>query len=211
MDMRDAIKQITGKEPSDTEIQKVMAIAHALDMPAHDPMIAILVMLDTYHGIYTDLPGNVSKSVSETAKNAATIAEADMVKAVSKLVPTVSDAVSKAAQNTMDRIQIGQSLWTMWASTITVGVIVTIGFLCGADVFTSYAHGHLSAWAFWKLTKWGIACGLGLPTMAIMSLWLFSIDYRNQVQTIFAYATAAIAAILFIAITLNLAQVFFLK
>jgi hypothetical protein len=70
---------------------------------------------------------------------------------------------------------------------------------------------HANARAFWKLTKWGIACGLGLPTMAIMSLWLFSIDYRNQVQTIFAYATAAIAAILFIAITLNLAQVFFLK
>jgi hypothetical protein len=99
----------------------------------------------------------------------------------------------------------------MWASTITVGVIVAIGFLCGADVFTSYAYGHLSLVAFWKLTRWGIACGLGLPTMAIMSLWLFSIDYRNQVQTIFAYATAAIFGILFIAITLNLAQVFFLK
>lgn len=208
MDMRSAIKQITGAEPTDQQIQKVMAIAHALDMPANDPMIPVLAMLDAYHGIYTRLPDDVAVSVSKVSKDAATIAESDMVTAVAQLVPTVSKAVSDAAKDTVNRIQIGNSLWTVWSSTIFVGIILVLGFICGADVYGSYMSKSISLAEFWKIIEWSVACGLGLPTLTILSLLLFSTGNRSEIQTWFAYITGIAGLIMYLAIVMNLLQLF---
>ncbi len=47
-DLRDAMRLITGCEVSPERVQRVMAIAHALDIPQSDAMLPILVALDSY-------------------------------------------------------------------------------------------------------------------------------------------------------------------
>lgn len=47
-DLREAMRLITGGDVSQERVQRVMAIAHALDIPQTDAMLPILVALDSY-------------------------------------------------------------------------------------------------------------------------------------------------------------------
>jgi len=47
-DLREAMRLISGDEVSPESVQRVMAIAHALDIPKSDAMLPILVALDSY-------------------------------------------------------------------------------------------------------------------------------------------------------------------
>ena len=66
-DLRKAIKAVTGKEPDEIQIQRLMAVAHALEIPQNDAMIPILCMLDSYHGLYKGLPAEVARNCKAEA------------------------------------------------------------------------------------------------------------------------------------------------
>lgn len=170
----EAMKLITGTEPTPEQIQRVQAIAHSLDMSMKDAMFPILVALDQYHGIYTRLPGEVAASTKDlttaAANNAATQAQAAVNKAVAALVPSVEQAVSKAAANAVNRVGLGISIINIWWGLASLGVAFALGWVAGGHVFSEWQNGKITLDNIWHMTDWGLGIGLVAPTLIIGGL-----------------------------------------
>ena len=170
----EAMKLITGTEPTPEQIQRVQAIAHSLDMSMKDAMFPILVALDQYHGIYTRLPGEVAASTKDlttaAANNAATQAQAAVNKAVAALVPSVENAVSKAAASAVKRIQIGRSMISIWMGLIVIGLAFTLGWLAGNHILNQWQSGKLPFSDVLQMTQWGIGIGLVAPVFLVIGM-----------------------------------------
>ncbi|MGC9129156.1 MAG: hypothetical protein ACP5GA_10575 [Acidithiobacillus sp.] len=131
-DLREAIKQITGKEPSPEQINRIQAIAHALDIPQGDAMFPILATLDIYYGTFTRLPASMEASANKIAEKA----ERDTQ---GRIAAASAELVSKAGKQLVDafRSDLGKTLWSrsIWAGLVLV--VVGIG---------SYAAGEVDIW-----------------------------------------------------------------
>ncbi len=131
-DLREAIKQITGKEPSPEQINRIQAIAHALDIPQGDAMFPILATLDIYYGTFTKLPASMEASANKIADKA----ERDTQ---GRIAAASAELVSKAGKQLVDafRADLGKTLWSrsIWAGLVLV--VVGIG---------SYAAGEVDIW-----------------------------------------------------------------
>jgi hypothetical protein len=172
-----AIKLITGEEPTPEQVHRILAIAHSLDIPGNDAMLAILAALDIYHGAFSSLPANVSRACDEvaerSAKNASEQAQAKMNSAVALLVPTVERAVEKAARDTIDRIQIGRSLYSIFLGLAALGSMFVFGWICGAHLLISFQLGKITMAYFWSQTWPGLGLGVAAPALLIYGLtWM---------------------------------------
>lgn len=131
-DLRDAIKQITGKEPSPEQINRIQAIAHALDIPQGDAMFPILATLDIYYGTFTRLPASMEASANKIAEKA----ERDTQ---GRIAAASAELVSKAGKQLVDafRADLGRTLWSrsIWAAAVLL--MVGLG---------SYAAGEVDIW-----------------------------------------------------------------
>ncbi|MBU2780245.1 hypothetical protein HAP98_08095 [Acidithiobacillus caldus] len=131
-DLKKAIGLITGREPTPEDINRVSAIAHALDIPQNDAMFPILVTLDAYYGTFSKLPKAMENTANKIASNAEEAAKGRISAASSELL-------SKAGQQLVDafRSDLGKTLWSrsVWAGLVLV--VVGIG---------SYAAGEVDIW-----------------------------------------------------------------
>lgn len=131
-DLREAIKQITGKEPSPEQINRIQAIAHALDIPQGDAMFPILATLDIYYGTFTSLPASMEASANKIAEKA----ERDTQ---GRIAAASAELVSKAGKQLVDafRADLGRTLWSrsIWAAAVLL--MVGLG---------SYATGEIDIW-----------------------------------------------------------------
>ena len=131
-DLREAIKQITGKEPSPEQINRIQAIAHALDIPQGDAMFPILATLDIYYGTFTRLPASMEASANKIAEKA----ERDTQ---GRIAAASAELVSKAGKQLVDafRADLGRTLWSrsIWAAAVLL--MVGLG---------SYAAGEINIW-----------------------------------------------------------------
>ena len=131
-DLREAIKQITGKEPTPEQINRIQAIAHALDIPQNDAMFPILATLDIYYGTFTTLPASMEASANKIAENAEKDTQVRIAAASAELV-------SKAGSQLVDafRADLGKTLWSrsIWAGLVLI--VVGLG---------SYAAGEVDIW-----------------------------------------------------------------
>lgn len=135
-DLREALRLITNAEPTPEQIQRVQAIAHALDIPKTDAMLPILVALDAYHGVFTRLPAECQVVAEQVAAAAGQQAQAmvDDVAAVAirGMVPTFCDSIEKAALEVEKK-----SRWTMLA--ISFAFAAAIFAMTGTAIW-NFAH-----------------------------------------------------------------------
>ena len=181
----EAMKLITGTEPTPEQIQRVQAIAHSLDMSMKDAMFPILVALDQYHGIYTRLPGEVAASTKDlttaAANNAAIQAQAAVNKAVAGLVPSVEKAVADAAAKAVKRVEIGTGMLWVWLGMVAMGAMVTLGWVLGSHVYYGAEEGKFTWGYFWKICGWGIGLGTAAPALILIGLLdLSGYDQKRQ-------------------------------
>ena len=101
-DVRKAISLISGSEPTAHQVQRVQAIAHALDIPNSDPLLPILVALEQYHGVFCELPEKMKKAADAVAKEAAANTthqvNLGLVNAIHKMGPQIGEALTEHAQ-----------------------------------------------------------------------------------------------------------------
>lgn len=130
--LKEAIKQITGKEPTPEQIQRIQAIAYNLDIPQGDAMFPILAVLDVYHGTFAELPQRMQGTANKIAENAEAAAKGRIAAASAELV-------SKTGQQLVDafRNDLGKTLWSrsIWAGLVLI--VVGLG---------SYAAGEADIW-----------------------------------------------------------------
>ncbi len=173
-DLRASVQLITGAEPSPQTLQRVLAIAHALGIPANDAMFPILVMLDSYHGAFSKLPADIAASnkqaAEQSARQAAAQAQAEVNKAVAALVPTVEQAVGRAAAGAVRRIQFGRSMFSLVAAMLVLAMAFGLGWVAGAHIFTA-AQSKIIPWSiFWDKTAWGIGLGVAAGSLLLYAL-----------------------------------------
>jgi hypothetical protein len=135
MNMKEAIKQITGQEPSPEQIQRIMSIAHTLDIPSGDPMLAVMAIMDAYYGSISNVPKSMSEQADKAAKTAANNAQQQVTVAVTNLLGTVSDKISEVAKESISRTQNRADIQTLVAvfavTCVYTAFVTSFAFLAG--------------------------------------------------------------------------------
>jgi len=156
MNMREAIKQITGQEPSPEQIQRIMSIAHTLDIPSGDPMLAIMAIMDAYYGSIATVPKAMAEQADKAASVAASKAQQQVNVAVSGLLGTVSDKIAQVAKESISRTQDRADWITLTIEFVIVGLytslVASLSFWAGIIAQSDKTKG---GWYFpaWMQTK----------------------------------------------------------
>lgn len=137
-DVSKAIGLISGGIPTPHQVQRVQAIAHALDIPNSDPMLPILVALDQYHGVFAELPEKMKKAAAEVSKAAAENTKHQvnlgLVAAIHQMGPQIGDALVDHAKalNQVDRAK-----WIGGVVLVVAMVFTAFGWLTHTSGFSS--------------------------------------------------------------------------
>lgn len=199
--IRQAIEDLTGKPATDPQIQRLMAAANALGIRQDDGMVLLLMVLEHYLGLFDRAPDRIEASVdasiaavNKSAISSAEQAQASINSAVAALVPSVEKAVAKAAGRAIERIQLGQSFFTLWLGLIALGIAFAFGWMGGAHLFSFLQEDKISPGTFWNSTSWGIGTGLAAP--ALIGLALYRED-DTQRWLLFAMGSVLSAALVY--------------
>ncbi len=158
-DIRKAMSLITGEEPSPQQVQKVQALAHALDIPKNDPMLPILIALDSYHGAFSTLPEKNRIAANEAAEMSAKMAKQHidrvMAQAVTEVTPTMNAAMKRVADQVSEAAGAKASArFVMIAIGVAaVGIVLSmsVGYLMGKKMTAA----DLTTTASWMTTPAG--------------------------------------------------------
>ena len=176
-DLKAAMKLIAGREPTPEELHRIMAIAHSLDIPVHDAMFPILVELDTYHGIFSRLPGEIArktqKSAEDAAQKAAVLAQEKVNAAVADLIPSISGTLAEAAGAAVRQAQVGRSMITVWGSMGLVGLVFSVGYFSGARELSAARGGQFPWDVFLADAGTRIGLGISAPSLVMLGGLLF--------------------------------------
>ena len=164
--------KLLGRQPTDEDRQQLYRVRDALQLKDNDALWLVLMALQHYQTLYAGIPDSISEAAKAAAGSSAAQAQSEISTAVAALVPTVENAVGKAATAAVDRavnrIQWGRSVFTVWLAMIVLGMAFGFGWLSGAHVWLSFSTGGLSAYDFWDYTGWGIGAGIATPVFLIL-------------------------------------------
>ena len=167
--LREALRAISGKEPAPAEVQRLMALARVLGLRNDDGMLSILAVLDTYHGIFSRLPAEMEASAKAAADGAAEQAKARINEAVAHLVPSVENAVARAAEATVRRVHAARSLWSVAVVVMILTAVFGIGELIGVGFLTALQDARTNlSWAdalvplSWRAALAGASVAMGI-------------------------------------------------
>lgn len=154
-DIKRAMSLIAGHQVTPETVARVQAIAHSLEIPMNDAMMPILISLDTYYGVFKDLP----KLNQEAAQAAAESAEkqikgkVDLItsEAIKQVAPSVGKAMSDIAQQVASDVSArDKAIWITGAVAVVALMFGLFGWYvhstARADGFDSgYATGYSEA------------------------------------------------------------------
>lgn len=156
-DVRKAISLISGGEPTQHQVQRVQALAHALDIPNSDPLLPILVALDQYHGVFGELPEKMRKAADEVAKEAAANTthqvNLGLAAAIHKMGPQIGEALTEHAQALT---HVDRAKWI--GGTVIVSLLaITMAFWSGHAAGAKSGKAEAVTGAAWMTTPAGQA------------------------------------------------------
>jgi len=151
IDIRKGMKSISGNEPTKEQIARITGIAHDFDIPKNDAMFPIMVMMDQYHGVFSELPekmrtvaDEVANAVASDTKDKVTNAVVD---AIRKMGPKIDAALHDHAKalNQVDRAKWigGVVLLVALVFTVFGWITYTVGYSSGFE--TGNTDGHKAA------------------------------------------------------------------
>lgn len=141
-DIRRAMSLITGEEPTPQQVQRVQALAHSLDIPNNDPMLPILIALDTYHGAFSKLPEKNRMAANEAADISAKMAKQHIERVTAEAVTAVTPTLNAAMTRVADTVSKNAGA-TVTAKFITIAVGIATLAVIGSVSF-GYALGQKS-------------------------------------------------------------------
>lgn len=156
-DVHKAISLISGGEPTPHQVQRVQAIAHALDIPNSDPMLPILVALDQYHSVFSELPEKMKKAADAVAKEAAENTKYQvnlgLVAAIHNMGPQIGKALTEHAKALT---HVDRAKWI--GGTVILSLLaITIAFWSGHSAGHDSGKAEAATGAAWMTTPAGQA------------------------------------------------------
>ena len=137
------MKSISGNDPTPEQIARVIGIAHNFDIPKNDAMFPIMVMMDQYHGVFSELPDKINKAVNNSVKSAERAADLivnDASKKVQTIVagslePLASAAFDKGVKQYIDLLDSEATsaarFKTIIVAIATVAAVFVVGVMLG--------------------------------------------------------------------------------
>lgn len=129
-DLKKAIGLISGSTPTQEQMNRVSAIAHALDIANNDAMLPILIALDTYHGVFSNWPKKSAEEASRMAAWSANEAKAGIDRAIAGAIQTMAPTAAKALENIAADVAGKEKV--IW---VAVSIAVAAMFLCLFGLF----------------------------------------------------------------------------
>ncbi|CDS47905.1 hypothetical protein [Polaromonas sp. CG9_12] len=133
------MKAISGQDPTAAQIARVTAIAHDFDIPKNDAMFPIMVMMDQYHGVFSELPAKMRKAADEVAKAAADNTKHQvnlgLVQAIEKMGPQIGEALVGHAKALH---QVDQA---KWIGAVVLGVALAFAGTAWLTHTSGYSSG----------------------------------------------------------------------
>lgn len=124
-DIQKAMELIGGVAPTPEQTQRVQAIAHSLGIAQNDPMLSILIALDVYHGVFSDLPNKVIELAQSAAVAASTQAKIAANKTVTETMTALTPKVREAMGQVVSQVATRQMFQWGIGALIVSALIVT--------------------------------------------------------------------------------------
>lgn len=169
-DLDDSFAKLLGRQPTDADRQQLYRIRDALGLKNNDALWLVLMALQSYDERYKAIPAQISKASADAAASAAAQAQAEVNRAVAALVPSVEQAVAKAASGAVARIQLGTSLFSVWAGTLMLGFMFGFGWALGSGIYIAAAKKSITWSQFFGQTGWGIGLGSVIPSLLVLGM-----------------------------------------
>jgi len=135
-DVKKAMKLIGGVEPTPEQVNRVMAIAHSLNIGNNDPLLPMLIAMDCYHGAFSTLPEKNRIAANEAANMSAKMIQQHidrvLAEAVSAITPTMTSAMNDVAVTAVKNA--GYKDMTIWALGALIASTVAL--------IAAFALGH---------------------------------------------------------------------
>ncbi len=186
-DIRKAISLISGGEPSPQQVQRVQAIAHSLDIPNNDPLLPILIALDAYHGVFSELPERNRISANEAANSAADMSgkmvkqhvDRVMADTVLAVTPTMKAAMEKVADTASQNA--GAKSMAQWAIGCIAGTVLCFGLFGWWMHSNGYDSGKADVinGAAWMTTEVGNAAYKAVERDKEIAEWMGTSDAQR--------------------------------
>ncbi len=127
-----AIRTISGSTPSQEDLNRLAAIAHDLDIPRNDAMMPILAALDTYHGLFREMPKAMTVAAAKAALGAETAAKQKIDGVMAELLVKAGNSISACAVAVAN--DTARKKMYQWISGCVVVSAICLG------LFGSYMH-----------------------------------------------------------------------
>lgn len=194
MRYREVYERLNGQEPTTEQTLRFERLVTTLETTAGDAMLSILVALDHYETLYSQIPARIKDATQSAAISAAHSAQAQVASAVAALLPTVAAAVSDSAADAVQRVTLGKSVVQMWLAIITLGIMFATGWMGGSGLLAGLQSGAIQIGEFWQLTVAGIGIGSATPALLIIALYAKPGHWVVYLATALATSLSALLA-----------------
>lgn len=141
------LEKLKGSKPTDEEIKRVYHIASALGVPDNDVFLALIVALDQYWGLYSNIPDKITAASSEAAKKAAETAKTEIARLSADQQKMLAEAVyktsEKAAQAASTKTMVKWIASALVLCSLSVGCLGYFAYRQGVEVGKD--QGYVSA------------------------------------------------------------------
>lgn len=175
-DLGVSFERLLGRQPSDAERQELYRVRDALDLKNNDALWLVLIALQHYQDLYKGIPADIERASRAAASGAAERAQGQISEAVGQLVPSVSEAVQRAAHTAMAKVEVGKSALTLAAAGVMMGLVMLLAMSLGSNLPIALANGQ----AQWRdvILMIGLLGGAGAAAPGLFLL-AFSGNYQD--------------------------------
>lgn len=188
--IKNAIALISNSEVTTQQVQRVQAIAHELDIANNDPMLPILIALETYHGAFSSMPQNAMQQATDLltrilANFKATAdaqAKASAMGVQELLVEEVGKAATSLASIQQERqLERDRTTMAQWAIGCVAGTVVIFGLFGWWMHSNGYESGKAEVvqGAAWMTTEVGNAAYKAVERDKAIAEWMGTSDAQR--------------------------------
>lgn len=179
---------------TDEEIQQLLHASNSYRFGNNDALWMIIAMLEankwslgetleSYRDDFAAIPQQIKQAalaereaLKSAGQLAASEAEVEISKAVASLVPTIKGEVQRAVKDVVGRVQLGESLVTIYGAILMVGIFGGVCFVLGNRTYGMFQEQKITAKDFWEQTKWAISSGFIVPAFLMSGYLVLKLD-----------------------------------
>ena len=125
MQFKDVYKRLNGRDATTEQVLKFERLVASLETTPGDAMLAILVALDHYENLYSEIPAKINKTVSDTLIGMKGAADKQAIAALASAKEDLAQAVANVAQKVAQDVSTKQKI--QWAAGSVIVAFLVIG------------------------------------------------------------------------------------